>query len=351
MNRLYFPNLNGLRFFAALSVMVYHFFGEEVLNGHFGVTLFFVLSGFLITYLLFEEVERKNTISIRNFYFRRVLRIWPLYYTIILISTIIYFTLNNSVEHYIKTIPLFIFFLPNLAMSANIAIPFMGILWSVGSEEQFYLIWPWIIKKTRLRTSLGIFISLILFFSISPHLIDYANYHFWGRLSEIKILTEFLGRLGFGSMATGAVMAFLAKYEPQKLSLIFSWPVQISTFLAVCFLWIGGILPHMAISDQILASLFAILIVNFAINKNVLVSLENPLLSYLGKISFGLYVYHLMAFALTYYFFENFIPNKIIMFILGLCSTILFASLSYYLLEKPFLTIKAKKYTVIQSGK
>jgi peptidoglycan/LPS O-acetylase OafA/YrhL len=82
MNKVYFPNLNGLRFFAAFSVMLYHFFGEGLINGHYGVVLFFVLSGFLITYLLFEEKEKFGKIEIKKFYFRRILRIWPLYYLV-----------------------------------------------------------------------------------------------------------------------------------------------------------------------------------------------------------------------------------------------------------------------------
>src|SRR3954471_16382358 len=97
---IYFPNLNGLRFIAALLVIIHH--TEQIkdlfgLNSHWknyhiwilgklGVTLFFVLSGFLITYLLLTEKKEFNTIFIKNFYIRRILRIWPLYYLVTILS-------------------------------------------------------------------------------------------------------------------------------------------------------------------------------------------------------------------------------------------------------------------------
>ncbi len=93
--KVYFKNLDGLRFIAALLVLIHHaeFFKQDAVEGvsavyyeytkHFGllgVNLFFVLSGFLISYLLMEEQRRTNTINIKNFYIRRILRIWPLYF-------------------------------------------------------------------------------------------------------------------------------------------------------------------------------------------------------------------------------------------------------------------------------
>ena len=115
MNKIYFQNLNGLRFFAALLVIIHHI--EQMKNslglennwnlpvvlviGKLGVILFFVLSGFLITYLLLEEERYTQTISIKDFYMRRILRIWPLYFLILLISFFVltyvpFFYIGNS---------------------------------------------------------------------------------------------------------------------------------------------------------------------------------------------------------------------------------------------------------------
>lgn len=129
MSRIYYPNLNGLRFFAALSVMIYHFYGTKTLNGHFGVTLFFVLSGFLITSLLLEEKQQTETISIPKFYIRRFLRIAPLYFFIIILSSISFFyaeSANTSI--YKEALPYYLFFLPNLALVLKISLPYAGVL-------------------------------------------------------------------------------------------------------------------------------------------------------------------------------------------------------------------------------
>ena len=99
-NKIYFPNLNGIRFIAAFAVILHHLEQFKYLLGYknnwenpiihqigpLGVILFFVLSGFLITYLLLVEEKQTKTISIKSFYMRRILRIWPLYYLIILLN-------------------------------------------------------------------------------------------------------------------------------------------------------------------------------------------------------------------------------------------------------------------------
>ncbi len=161
--KVYFPNLNGLRFIAAFLVIIHHI--EQFKNilglennydnpfvlvvGKLGVILFFVLSGFLITYLLLVEEDITKTISIKNFYIRRVLRIWPLYYFLILLSFFVFpnipflnvgpisLALYNNFS--LKII-LFILFLPNLALIGFSAVPFVSQSWSVGVEEQFYII-------------------------------------------------------------------------------------------------------------------------------------------------------------------------------------------------------------------
>ncbi len=139
-NSIQLPNLNGLRFFAALVVLISHveliksamglnnkFRLMERLNlGGFGVYFFFVLSGFLITYLLLKEKERYNSISVKDFYLRRILRIWPLYYLIFLIGFFILphlsiIKLNFYSDHFLKyfneNLILYLFILPNLAFS------------------------------------------------------------------------------------------------------------------------------------------------------------------------------------------------------------------------------------------
>ena len=136
--RIYFPNLNGLRFVAALLVIVHHIeqikyiyglpnnFSSSFIQiiGELGVILFFVLSGFLITYLLLEEENRTQTIAVKNFYLRRILRIWPLYFFIVILALFILPNISPFIlpeydkatiyENLPAKIFLYVFFLPNL---------------------------------------------------------------------------------------------------------------------------------------------------------------------------------------------------------------------------------------------
>lgn len=108
-------------------------------SGHLGVILFFVLSGFLITYLIVKELEAK-TFSFKKFYHRRILRIWPLYYLILLISYIL-FEPSFSIKGLLLCLSIF----PNVAHAIGEGWQSSPQIWSIGVEEQFYLIWPFFI--------------------------------------------------------------------------------------------------------------------------------------------------------------------------------------------------------------
>lgn len=168
---VYFPNLNGLRFVAAAAVIVHHTeqikwrFGVAniwttsapiALIGKLGVVLFFVLSGFLITYLLLEEEERSGRIAVGKFYMRRALRIWPLYYVVVLSALFVlpYCTWfqrpDIGIEVIHQNLPLksalYITFFANVVLANVGLVPYASHTWSIGTEEQFYLIWPLLMK-------------------------------------------------------------------------------------------------------------------------------------------------------------------------------------------------------------
>lgn len=130
--------------------------------------MFFVLSGFLITYLLLAEKDATQHISLKQFYIRRILRIWPLYFFIILLTFFVMplFPLipfsQGIKESYFEKLFLYIFMLPNLALAFFPGISYATMAWSVGVEEQFYLFWPLLIKNTK-RLFLVI-LSVIIFF-------------------------------------------------------------------------------------------------------------------------------------------------------------------------------------------
>ncbi len=190
--KTYFENLDAMRFILAIMVLLghsmfdvtlnklfdnqyYHDFTHGISNGSQAVSFFFVLSGFLITYLLIQEKEKKGTINIKYFYIRRILRIWPVYFFVILFGyfiypfakTIIGWETNISSVWWLDS--LFLANFSSLYVHANNLVglhPMMvGITWSVSIEEQFYLFWPLLFFAKK--TYLPYLITLCLIISLS----------------------------------------------------------------------------------------------------------------------------------------------------------------------------------------
>ncbi len=385
MDKIHFPGLNGLRFIAALSVIIGHveliksdygiynfeksipFFSNT--SGHLGVILFFVLSGFLITYLLLAEKGKYKKISIKKFYIRRILRIWPLYFLILLVIFLLFSLLSKGANSYaffnskniILSIILYVFFLPNLASQFGMWIPLGSHLWSIGVEEQFYLIWPVMVNYVRKR----ILLVLVLIFvgvSLFPHLIDFVTNHISfnpGIFLFLKQLSKFFIIAKFNSMAMGGIMAWLY-YSKKKsiLKILQHHVVEAGVFILAFLLWILGYMPKY-FGDEMYTILFSIIILNMATSPRTLISLENRLFDYLGKISYGLYVYHWISIVIILLIIRNVIPTleiaqnalqyNLIIYPTAIVLTIGLSALSYEFYEKWFLKLK-KRYSKISSG-
>src|SRR4030095_2778309 len=148
-SRQYYPALDGLRGLAILLVILYHNF--SFINHFFfawlGVDLFFVLSGYLITSILLNSVNSPH--YLKNFYAKRVLRVFPLYYLSLIIFLIIFPLLGiykSELKYYVDNQLWFWFYLQNWLLSFNFPTTgnFLNHFWSLGVEEQFYLAWPFI---------------------------------------------------------------------------------------------------------------------------------------------------------------------------------------------------------------
>ena len=126
----------------------------------YGVTVFFSLSGFLITYLLLLEKKRTGDISIKAFYLRRVLRIWPLYYLyLLLVVATVYFYMPDQLP---GGLLFYIFLCANIPFVFGFPLPFVDHYWSLGVEEQFYLFWRWVVRHVR-KLFRFVMIFIILF--------------------------------------------------------------------------------------------------------------------------------------------------------------------------------------------
>lgn len=398
--KIYFPGLNGLRFFAAFAVIFTHvelmkkFLGfgshwldlnnleaetplQAVLNkevsilspyianaGPLGVTMFFVLSGFLITYLLFAERKETGKVDIKQFYIRRILRIWPLYFVLTFLGFFVFPNIEVFrvpiqerffLMYFNENLILFLLFLPNLAFSIyRTAIPNIGHLWSIGVEEQFYLIWPWVITKAKnfLRT-IVIFIFIIVAIKALILLLSAFVNANW-----LVVLKKFMAMSKLECMAIGALGAYYLFHENKKvLDFIYKPWVFVLSILIILF---GLLVIPMRIQDgaHLLYSVcFLIVILNVSSNPRSLVNFEYPIFSFLGKISYGIYMYHMAvaAFVLhlardTWKFGMDLKPlESLIVYSCVLLITILVATVSYYLIELPFIRRK-KKVSSILSG-
>lgn len=364
----YFKGLDSLRFFAALAVIITHIeliksaFGFENIwtnplifeLGSLGVSFFFVLSGFLITYLLFTEELNFGKISIRKFYMRRILRIWPLFYLVFIIgffilphfsSIHIQYLQSDFETNYWGHFFSYLFILPNLSYSIfGSPVPHIGQSWSIGVEEQFYLVWPVVFYyfPNKIKSFLWLFIAtllikgsvLILSMSIADNEIINSLKTF---LAMSKIENMIIGAIGAWVFYTNKkrILQLLYTYASVALSII-SIPVLI--FFGPSFLQDGF---------HIIYSLaFLIIIINVSTNKNSIINLDNKVFNYLGKISYGIYMYHMMIIPIVVVLlgklsFEYYLFNLFV-YLLSVGITIIIASLSYELFESKFISLKNK---------
>jgi peptidoglycan/LPS O-acetylase OafA/YrhL len=349
-NKIYLPGLNGIRAIAALSVILAHsekFLASVSSNNYFGnfggygVTIFFTLSGFLITYLMLKEIEKETFIDIKKFYIRRILRIWPLYFFYFYIVLIIMkFQVSFNVLYYV-------FFIPNVPFAIQLTtgsiatIPLLLPYWSLGVEEQFYLIWPWIIKFSKnIKRTLILFCAGYFLLKVVLTLVHAP-----------PLIQAILYNTRFSCLSIGAIGAYLF-YEKNNYILILNkkW-IELSSWAILALFFTNYLRLFSIINHEIISVLSLIIIFNQINNTKPLIYLENKWFDYLGKISFGLYVYNLIVieYLNKLMLFAHLEKNYWFVFIFILLSafiTIVVSHLSYNYFENRFLKLKIKYITV-----
>ncbi len=359
---IYFPNLNGLRFIAAFMVILHHFEIEKVVNeasfwgqfvisiGKLGVILFFALSGFLITFLLLEEKKINGSIRIRDFYIRRILRIWPLYYLIVLGSLFVFNSvmylrlpeLSDVALHtaFIEKLILFLLILPNVAYGMGLHLPYAEQTWSIGVEEQFYIIWPLLFSRTT--KYIKMLLAIIFVYLILKVFVFYV----------FPAASFFFVHLCFDIMAMGGIGAYLAFSGNKVAAFLFNKKLQFLVYILTLALLISsskfGLFTY-----EVYGLLFTYIILNAAVNPNVIFNLEHPWVSYLGKISYGLYMYHYVAIRLSFLVVGkvHFLGYHWIHFLLTLGITILISAISYRYFEYFFIKQKARFSSILSGNK
>ncbi len=358
MSKVHLKGINGIRTIAAIGVILSHIsitlnvffpvFNKQNIHignslADYGVTMFFALSGFLITYLLLVEKEIGG-IEVVKFYIRRILRIWPLYYSYLFICLALVFIFK--LYPYWGNSLFYIFLAGNFAYGIRITVfPLISHFWSIGVEEQFYLFWPWLIKRSsNVMKSLGIFIVAFFFLKIILRFLIFKNPGIFIAPYNILFYTR------FDCMAIGAVFACLYKQKSSLLSTITSGTVQVFAWFLMVLVALNRFSVTDIINHEIVALVTSCIIISQITGTNRIINLDNRFFDFLGKISYGLYVIHplvmFLYFGAAKYFQHNSFVFGIVSYPIVIGLTILFAYISYEYFEKRFLKRK-EKYSVV----
>ncbi len=357
--KIYFPNLDGFRTISFLVVFLGHCFilfdfGERTFfikclnkilgKPGIGVHFFFVLSGFLISYLLLSENEKFKRINILSFYMRRILRIWPVYFLVIFFAVMLsavhrsFFSLHDA-DFFLITTFLTNF---NLAIAGISSLP-ITVLWSVAVEEQFYLILPllmYFFSKKIFYFFPVLILAAIVFGVYHTQNINYVEFH------TISVS---------GSLFLGCVIAYLVLFKNfstlflslNRLFILFVYAIFFGLHIfrdKVFSVEQSNVLLYFV--DSLFFAFF-ILEQNYAKNSFYKMS-KFKILSALGKYTYGMYAYHMIFISVIMIFIPsrmNPAHNYVIYFSLwlsALAATLLFSMLSYKYMEKPFLKLKEK---------
>lgn len=347
----YIPGLNGIRAIAALIVVVFHWtlpvldqsiFLRYILpNGNFGVNIFFVLSGFLITAILLIEKEKAIAQSsgykkiFKHFYIRRVLRIFPVYYVALVI--LYYSGLPEFKGNFIY----YLSYTENFHVWITQYWDSFCHTWSLAVEEQFYLIWPVVILYTRKSRIVPVLIAFIIAgptFSLLQSLVLKNNFYV-------------LMPSCFDAFGIGALLAFC--YINRQLDLLKKWIKILLPFSILLYIYwklapTGG---HFQYFKRFFDSIIGCGLILFCLSNSYTSFrnkiLENTVMKQLGIVSYGIYLLH---YPIPYFYGNakqyfhisfgsyNWAMDYLLMFII--LFTLAFAS--YYLFEKPILSLKKK---------
>lgn len=362
--RIYFPELDGLRFIAFLMVFLFHGGLPEGMvrqaigrtaaralreNGGYGVQLFFILSGYLITTLLLREEARYGRVALRAFWIRRLLRIWPLYYLLVFIGFFVLPGLDGQLgtTHHrdllrIHLLP-FLGFLGNWSMAwVRPAPDWLSVLWSVCVEEQFYLVVPLFIALVAPRLRRPLVVMLI---------VGAIAVRGWLALhSGSQLLIVFNTFAQFDTLLSGVLLAMVLGWDRDRPLLTRSlrwlqWPLYLAFGWIMTWPHLGHGTPAHRTFDFVWVWLCGVGIVMVAVwGKGWLrAALSYSRLVWLGKISYGLYMYHEVALWARERLMLRlgWFPNKEELLSIGaLALTIGLAAASYYGYERQFLRLK-----------
>lgn len=340
--------LDGLRGISILMVLLLHFGFKFMPGGFLGVDIFFVLSGFLITSLLIQEKNRHGRISLKAFYIRRALRLTPaliLYILVLALFALVFMKRDKAVEIY-QGILLTLSYVSNwiFAFNPRIKIGPLGITWSLAIEEQFYFVWPLVLSiafrlKAPKRVVLyGLILTTILVALHRKLLLE-------GGAIERRLYYATDTRAD--ALLIGCLVALLLAWDLIPRSRVFRWGLNLTAsagFLLVAYMAgtasMGDLDLYLGLFTLVSMSIGAILIVLMLWPPAwALQILRVRPLTWIGRISYGVYLWHWPIREIICPKIETASTGRIIAAALV---SVTAAALSFYLVETPFLRLKER---------
>jgi len=335
-----FPGLDGLRCLSIVLVMAHHISGLHhgfVGRGYLGVSLFFAISGFLITSLLLRERDSHGFISLARFYGRRSLRIFPLYYAVLGVYLLLVLLVEKGAKEkadFLNNLPAFLTYTSNwfVPQETDKRIIFY-FAWSLATEEQFYLLWPGVMRLAH-RWGAVLFMAGLLAISLwAPWAVETGRLD--GTLLQVRILASFAAPICMGCLAAYAV------HSPKG----FAWVYRVLGHTWVPPLMLALVLAAVAVDGTpygLTSLVMTALVVSTCLRTQHLLMpvLTLPPIRHVGMISYGVYLMHMLALNLV----RRALPGQgfTVTFLVTLGVTVVLASLSYRYFESLFLRFKER---------
>jgi len=344
----YIPALDGLRAIAILAVMSFHYATRPfVPGGSLGVDLFFVLSGFLITTLLLQEWASSGTISLTRFYLRRGLRLLPAMLVFLAFTTSVVVVLRGHdftgyapIQATTRNVVLALAYVYNwISASGDYRISGLGHFWSLAVEEQYYLIWPgFLLLLLRAHRSIRTILAAsaaIFFVSASMPLWwpepDFDRLFFG---TDFRLQALIAGSILGQIYVAGLLNPSLIRGRPFKLATVSAGIALFALFFTLtnrpAFMEVGGY------AFVALACCFLVSTAAFDAHSWLSRSLSNPVLTYIGRRSYGLYLWH---YPFAFWLLDL---SQAVQVPLAFAVTFAAAELSYHLVERPALRLKSR---------
>lgn len=339
------PYLDGMRGLAVLAVIVYHAMPSLVPGGFFGVDVFFVLSGFLITLLLLREYDKTGRINLKNFYMRRALRLLPALVLLLFAYLAVSVILGWNLAERIRDTLLVICYSVNWARAYEVWIPkHLGHTWSLSIEEQFYVIWPILLLCLLQYVSCRRKLARIIFCGALAAWLLRINLYLNGSTPE-RIYNGLDTRADSLLMGCGLGVLLSCGALPRSRKAINNLR------LIACVASIGLMLlllhAHWWTSTTTLVGLFVAPLLSLAIIASMVTSKESVfravaeqrVIVWVGQLSYGLYLWHYVVFAV---FRSTTNMTDLEVLLVGCAVSLAVAAMSFYWFEKPFLRLKTR---------